>query len=90
MQLQHHHCEFFTQQNHTHVNVTERHVDGKYGEQYTESILQLCGVSHMDSGEYLCVASSGATTVTDPPIYLTVLPGAFIDKMFVNEWRSKQ
>lgn len=65
------------QQNHTH-NVTERHIDGRFGEQFTESILQLCGVSHTDSGEYLCVASSGITTVTDSPIYLTVLPGMFI------------
>ena len=29
----------------------------------------------MDSGEYLCVASSGTATVEDPPIYLTVIPG---------------
>ena len=64
------------QQNQTQ-NVTERHIDGRFGEQYTESILKLCGVSHMDSGEYLCVASSGSTIVTDPPIYVTILPGMF-------------
>ena len=57
--------------------IYERHIDGRFGEQYTESILQLCHVKHRDSGEYLCSASSGMTTVTDPPIYLTVLPGVY-------------
>ena len=43
----------------------------------------------MDSGEYLCVASSGSTTVTDPPIYVTILPGAFI-RTIVNQWSRKE
>ena len=34
-------------------------------------------MKHRDGGQYLCSASSGMTTVTDPPIYLTVLPGVF-------------
>ena len=55
----------------------ERHIDGRFGEQFTESILQLCNVKDRDSGEYLCSASSGTTTVTDAPIYVTVLPGLF-------------
>ena len=65
---------YFVQDTH---NITEWHVKSRFGDEYTESILQICNLDHSDAGEYSCVASIGTTVITDSPINVTLLPGMF-------------
>ena len=72
---------------HTHV-LYERQVSSRYGDQISESILQICDAKYKDSGEYVCVAKSGLTTIRAPPTILTVVPGMFFFMFHIHLYSS--
>ena len=44
------------------------------GLNFTESILEICGVGVDDVGSFNCIATSNAGTVTSTPFTLAILP----------------